>query len=213
MLVANSRGPAVRLVMVAAAIGLFMVGYYWGNRYKHGDPAPLSIEGVLVRPPLELPGVELQDARGQAFTTDSFKDRWTLLTFADPGRAPGHLAITRMIEIQNRLAASPELQARLQLALVAESRDPALAQDFGRLSTALKLLSGVPGEVRKLRVSVGASPRNDVGAEVEGDPAFFLIDPSGRLQSFFPGTQPPASIASDLSAIAEHPQLAHPSNE
>ncbi len=115
----NPRGPVARLAMVAAAIGLFAVSYYWGNQHKHGDQTPPAIAGVLIRPSPELPGFELHDAEGQPFTADSFDDHWTLLTFGDLAGASGHLAVTRMIEVFNRLADDPELQAMLQIALVA----------------------------------------------------------------------------------------------
>lgn len=212
MLTRNPHGPLTRLIMAAAAIGLLMVGYYWGNQYKQGDTHPPSIEGVLIHPPPELPGFGLRDTQDQPFTGDSFDDRWTLLTFGDLSGAPGHLAITRMIEVFNRLAEDPELQARIQLALVAEVQDMALARDFGRLSPALKLLSGEPGEIRRLRASLGASPGTDPSeADASGLP-LYLIGPSGRLLALFAGTQPPVSVAADLSAIAEHPEP-YPAND
>lgn len=203
MLVRNRRRPAARLAMIAAAIGLFLVGYYWGNQYKRADPAPLTIDGVLVRPPLELPGFELVDVENQTFTANSFKKRWTLVTFGDLSRAPGHLAVMRMIEVHNRLAGRPELQTLLQLALVAERQDSDLARDLARLSPALNLLSGESGEVQRLRASLGASAADDSGPEVGGDVSSYLIGPSGRLLALFSEAQPPASIAADLSIIAE----------
>jgi hypothetical protein len=192
--------------MIAAAIGLFLVGYQWGNQHKHTGPTPPAIEGILVRPPPELPGLELRDAEDQPFTVDNFKEHWTLVTFGDPSRAPGHLAVMRMIEVYNRLAENPGLQSMLQLALVADRRDPLLARDFGRLSPSLKLLFGESGEVQRLRASLGASPANNPSTDADDDAAFFLVGPASRLLALFPGAQPPASIASDLSAIAEHPQ-------
>jgi cytochrome oxidase Cu insertion factor (SCO1/SenC/PrrC family) len=213
MLVRNPRGPIIRLAMIAAALGLFMVGYYWGNQYKHADRTPPTIEGVLVRAPPGLPGFELRDAENQPFTANSFEEHWSLVTFGDLGRAPGHLAVTRMIEVYNRLAERPELQTRLLIALVAERQDPALARDFARLSPALKLLSGDPGEVQRLRASLDAAPPENPGVDVGDDTAFYLIGPSSRLLALFPGAQPPAAIASDLTAIAEHPQSLHPNND
>jgi cytochrome oxidase Cu insertion factor (SCO1/SenC/PrrC family) len=162
---------------------------------------------------MELPGFELHDTQNQPFTADDFQARWTLLTFGDPSRAPGHLAVTRMIEVYNRLANDPDLQAVLQLALVAELQDLALARDFGRLSPALKLLSGESGEIQRLRASLGAGPTDDAGTEVAQNTPFHLIGPAGRLLALFLGAQPPASIASDLSAIAEHPHILNPNDD
>jgi len=213
MLVRNPRGPVTRLAMIAAAIGLFLAGYYWGNQYKYGDVPPPAIAGVLVRPPLALPRFELRDTEDQPFTGDEFKAHWTLLTFANLSRAPGHLAVTRMIEVYNRLADDPDLQAMLQLALVAETQDLALARDFARLSPALKLLSGESGEIQRLRASLGALPWDDAGTEVGEAAPFFLIGPSSRLLALFPGAQPPTAIASDLSVISQHPESLDPAND
>lgn len=213
MLVRSPRGPMTRLAMIAAAIGLFVVSYYWGNQYKYSDPTPPAIEGVLVRPPPELPGFELRDIEDQPFTTDNFDDHWTLLTFGDLSRAPGHLAVTRMIEVYNRLAHDPELQAMLQLALVAQYRDQALARDFGRLSPALKLLSGESSEMLRLGASLGASPKDGTGTADGQEVTFFLIGPESRLLALFPGAQPPATIASDISTLAEHPEHLYPAND
>ena len=199
--------------MIAAAMGLFVFGYYWGNQYKYGDPMPPAIEGVLVRPPPELPGFELRDTEDQLFTADGFDDHWTLLTFGDLSRAPGHLAVTRMIEVYNRLAHDPELQAMLQLAFVAEYQDQALARDFGRLSPALKLLSGESSEIRRLSASLGASHKHETGSAGDQEITFFLIGPERRLLALFPGTQAPAAIALDLSALAEHPEHLYPTND
>jgi len=41
----RSTRPLTRLAMVAAALGLFLVGYYWGNQYRRGDSPPPVIEG------------------------------------------------------------------------------------------------------------------------------------------------------------------------
>jgi hypothetical protein len=199
--------------MVAAAITLFLVGYYWGNQHKNGDFAPPSIQGVLVNPPPELPGFELRDAEAQPFTIDNFEEYWTLLGFCNLSGTPGHLAVTRMIEVYNRVAGDFELQGMLQLVLVSERQDPTLARDFGRLSPALKLLSGEPGEIQRLRASLGAKPRVDSGSNVGDDVPLFLIEPSKRLIALFPGAQSTAAIASDLSAIAEHTAPLYPADD
>lgn len=211
MLVRNPRGLMARLIMIVAALGLFAVGYYWGNQYKYGKPSPPAIEGVLIQPPPELPGFELHDAQGQAFTAASFNEHWTLLAFGDLALAPGHQAITRMIEVYNRLAQNPELQDLIQLVVVEEHQNQALAQDFGRLTEALMPLSGDPGELGRLRASLGASAGESKGSNEGPDAAppapapLFLIGPEGRLLALFPNAQPAASIAADLAAIAKHP--------
>lgn len=213
MLIRNSRRkPLSRLALASAAIGLFLVGYYWGNQYKRGDSVSPTIAGVLVHPARPLPGFELWDAADQPFTVESLAERWTLLSFGELDQASGHLAVTRMIEVHNRLASDPGLQEMLQLALAAERQDPALAQDFARLSPALKLLSGESGEMQRLGASLGAPAKEAAGTSTDEIP-LFLIGPSGRLLALFPGAQAAASIASDLAAIAAHSDTRFPTRD
>jgi len=206
---ASLAKPLIRLTLAAVAIGLFAVGYYWGNQHKRRADTPSVIEGVLVRPPVEIPSFDLRGADGEAFTVESVLERWTLLAFGDPSQAKGHLTIGRMIEVRNRIATDPDLQEMLQLVLVTERQDPTLAGDFKRLTPALRLLSGEPREREGLRASLGAPSEAATQTAVDGTP-MYLIGPTGRLLVLFPGTQPPASIASDLSAIAAHAETLFP---
>jgi hypothetical protein len=197
MLVRNPRGPWVRLAFMIGAVGLFMLGYFWGNQYQLRNEGPPSIEGVLLRPPLPLHSFELQDADGRRVTPADLGGRWTLLAFGDLAQASGHLAVNRLIEVYNRLADRPETRGRVQLAVVAEAAPPALARDFTRLSPALRVLTGLPAQIEALRAALG-----------EGDEAgkpFYLIDPRGELRALFAGGQTPASVATDVAALADHP--------
>jgi len=192
--------------MVVAAVGLFIVGYYWGNRYKYSGDPPV-IQGVLLRPPVELPAFELKETGGIPFSVDALKDHWTLLAFGDLRQARGHLIVNRMIGVYNRLADDTDLQVQLQLALAAEEQDLELARDFSRLSPALKVLSGEPGELQRLRASVGDLPAQEAAAEQEEGAPLYLVDPKARLMALFPAAEAPEAIAADLSALAERPDL------
>ena len=207
------RQPMARLVMAVAAIGLFLAGYYWGNQYKREDSAPPAIAGILVRTPPELADFELRDAFGQPFSADSFAGRWTLLAFADPDQANGHRPITHMIEVYNRLAADADLQAMLLLVLVTgRPPDSTIAKDFQRLSPALRFLSGDPDELQRLRASLG-SPVQKSSPVLANEGWLYMTSPSKRLLALFPGIQEPASVASDLSAIAADPDSLYPSDD
>jgi cytochrome oxidase Cu insertion factor (SCO1/SenC/PrrC family) len=207
MFIKNPRRPLLRLAMIAGAIGLFLVGYYWGHWYKLRTAGPPNIKGVLVRPAQPLPAFELKDAMGRPFTEKDLPTHWTLLAFADLGQARGHLAIMRMIDTYNRLADQEDLHKQMLLVLAAKAQTPELAQDFSRLSPALRVLSGKAEEIEKLRAAVGDAPGpGDSPAQDEGAP-IFLIDPKGRLFAVFTGEEQPAAIAKDLSALAERPDL------
>jgi len=110
----NRRSLPVRLVMIAAAVGLFVVGYQWGNRFQHRGGPP-TIAGVLVSPPIALSDFALQDPEGRPVSRDRLSQGWTLLTYGDLTQAQGHLAVNRLLEVFNRLADHPALRAELRL--------------------------------------------------------------------------------------------------
>ncbi len=207
MLARNPHRPIFRLALVAGAIGLFLLGYYWGNAYKFRNAPPPHIEGVLLRPAAGLPTFELHDATGLPFTEKDLHGHWTLLAFANLEQARGHLAVTRMIDVYNRLADQPDLRGEVQLVVAAEAQEPALAQDFSRLSPALKVLSGKPEAVTHLRTAIGDAPQPHTAATDDVGEPFFLVDPKGRLLALFTGEEKPSAIATDLSALAARPDL------
>lgn len=213
MPICNPRGGFLgRLSLAAAAIGLFLVGYYWGNQYQHHTSTPPTIAGVLIRPPRPLPDLALRDAAGRPFTTERFVGYWTLLSFDNPSPAPDRPAVMRMIEIRNRLASDSDLQERLLLVLVIRSEDSTPAAGFDHSSPVLTLLSGTTDELQRLRTVLGMPAQATAPAVDQGIPCY-LIEPSGRLSALFPSTQTPASIASDLTAIAAHVDALAPTHD
>jgi len=193
--------PLLRLAMAAVAIGLFLVGYYWGNRHQRYTSTLPVIEGILIRPARPLPDFILLDTAGQPFTAGRLAGHWTLLSFGNPSQAFGQSAITRMIEIFNRLANAPNLREQLLLVLVILRPDgPTLALDFEHSSPVLTLLSGTTDELQRLRMALGM-PLQAPSLTPDLAIPCYLIDPSGRLLALFPDAQTPASIASDLVQV------------
>jgi len=197
----------VRLVMIAAAAGLFVVGYQWGNRYQHRGGPP-AIAGVLVSPPIDLSDFALSDPDGRPVTRDRLRRGWTLLTYGDLTQAQGHLAVNRLLEVRNQLSDRPDLQAELRLVLVQPREAPNLARDFNRLNPSLTIAGGEAEELDKLADALGGAPApmpgDDAGA------ALFLVAPGARLVALFTPGQGPATVASDLFALTEHPDLLEP---
>ena len=210
----DPRGrPLARLALAVTAIGLFLMGYYWGNRYQYQSSTPPEIEGVLIRPPHHpLPDFALRDTAGQPFTAEHFAGHWTLLSLGNPSRALGQPTVTHMIEIHNRLASDPDLQEKLLLVLATQPEDPAPALDFEHLSPVITLLWGTSGEMQRLRTALGI-PAQAAALTVDQGIPCYLIGPSGRLLALFPGAQTPASIASDLAAIAAHDEALSPDHD
>jgi len=184
---------------MAGAFGLFIIGYQWGNQHRFGQPP--AIEGVLLAPAMDLPAFTLADQRGRPLDREDLRGRWTLIAFGDLTQARGQLGIQRLLEVFNRLAGVPELRDRLQLVFAA-SRQPAdLAQDFGRLSPALRLVADEAGDLGKLTSLLGEPPQPDPGQA----PTLYLIGPQARLLAFFPSNQPAQRVADDLTLLAHWP--------
>jgi hypothetical protein len=213
MPVHSARGrPPIRLIMAGAAVGLFLIGYYWGNQYKHDHTLLPTVAAVLVRPPIALPDLDLREASGQPFTTEGFDGHWTLLSFDDPGTANGLLAITRLVEVRNLLADHPDLRNLLRLALVSQQQDPAPNEKVAGMSPTLEILIAPPGKLQELRTTLGAPP-NETTETTAGEEPFYLIGPSARLLALFTGAQAPASIASDLITIAANAEVLYPPHD
>lgn len=199
----SSRPYLARLIMAVAAVGLFLIGYQWGNQFQHAHQTPLRIEGVLLRPPIDLPKLELHGPQGP-FSRDNLRGAWSLIAFGSPGSAVGHRGVARLIEISNRIADQPKLRGQLKLLLISADDAPVLARDFEQLTPSLRVLSAPEQPLAELKQTLGAAQR----APVEGTdlpPPLFLVDPKARLISLFSGGQSAASIAADLKAISEQP--------
>ncbi|MBK5968822.1 hypothetical protein Thiosp_02366 [Thiorhodovibrio litoralis] len=193
----NRRRPlALRLFMALLAVGLFVIGYQWGNQSQRGQGQTVAIEGVRLRPAVPLPSWQLTDDGGQPRGSDQFEGFWVLLGFAPIDDVSGHLTMTRMLEVFNRLADQPAVREQLRLVLVSPRMDAALAQDFRRLLTQIWVLSGSPEQLARLDAMLAGSTAKE-GA------ALYLIDPEARLTAIFPNTQPPAAIARDMRLLAK----------
>lgn len=213
MLLRSPRGPIARLIMLITGAGLFVVAYYWGNRYQYGVLNPPTIEGVLVRPAPALPPFELKDASGLPFTAEDLRERWTLIAFGDLAQARGHLTVSRMLGVLNELADDRDLGPKLQLALAARVEPSELARDFTRLSRALRVVAGEPEAIEPLRTALG-EPEAEPTAAPGAGASIYLIDPRGRLVALYLPDQPPTAIASDLRTLASRPDaLTEPTDD
>lgn len=200
----SSRPYLARVIMAIAAVGLFLIGYQWGNQYQHARTPLAKLEGVLLRPPVALPELELHGPRGPFSDTD-LQGRWSLMAFGSPGSALGHRAVARLIEVANRLAAEPKLRSELQLLLISADDVPSLARDFEQLTPSLRILSTTEQQLAALKQTIGAGPTAAPEA-AQQPPPLFLIGPSARLVALFSGGQSASSIAADLTSLSERPQ-------
>jgi hypothetical protein len=193
MFLKNRHRLWVRLVLMLAAISLFILAYQWGNQYQRRSAEPPVIGGLLISPPASLPDFELKDTLGQSFDQGGLAQGWTLLAFGDLSRASGQLAVQRLIDVYNRVADEQALRKQLRLVLIKTADAPNLARDFASLSPALSVLSGDPEQITLLRDSIGLGH--------EETPALLVLGPGGYLVAFLPESQDGAAMAEDLKAI------------
>ncbi|MGE5152685.1 MAG: SCO family protein [Bdellovibrio bacteriovorus] len=193
MFLRSRHSPWVRLALVLGAMGLFVLGYQWGNEYQRRHAKPPQISGVLVRPPAAIPGFRLEDPLGRAFDQDTLGAGWTLLTFGDLSGVEGQLAIQRLLDVYNRVADEEGLHRYLRLVLVTTTDAPNLARDFARLSPALYVLSGDAAELQRLRAALGVGP--------EAEQPLFVFAPGGYLVALLTGRSDGAGLAADLRAL------------
>lgn len=200
------RPLLARLLMALAAVGLFLIGYQWGNQFQFPTDRPPGIGGVLVLPP--QPVIDLQltaSADGRPVGQGDLAGHWTLLTLAPASSAAGHLGVGRLVEVANRLAGDGALRERLRLWLVSADDAPALARDFERLTPMLRILTGTPDALARLHATLGSAPALTAPPTAAGEetrPSLFLLDPDGQLLALFPAAQPAAAVAEDLLALS-----------
>jgi hypothetical protein len=199
----SSRPLIARLIIAVAAVGLFIAGYQWGNQFQTAHQAPLRIDGLLLRPPVELPELDLHGPQGP-FSRADLDERWSLIAFGSPGSAAGHRGVLRLIEISNRIADQPHLRKQLQLLLISADDAPILARDFEQLTPSLRVLSAPEPQLAALKGALGAG-RDEPAEAADQPPPLFLVDPRARLVALFAGGQPAASVADDLKMLSERP--------
>ncbi len=200
----SSRPLVARLIMALAAVGLFLVGYQWGNQFQRDHEAALRIDGVLLHAPTALPELDLHGPQGPVANAD-LRGHWSLIAFGSPGSAIGHRGAARLIEIANRVADQPDLRKDLRLLLISADDAPGLARDFEQLTPNLRVLSTESQALSDLRDALGAG-RAQPAEEGTTPPPLFLIGPQAHLVALFTGAQPAASIADDLKTLAARPE-------
>lgn len=203
------RSPVQRFLIIAGTLLALVAGYYWGNQYKHkypqdNRPAPYNLSATLLRRAKPLAGFELTRHTGEGITPIDLNDRWSLLFFGCSRCAGTPGALTRLIQVRNRLAARPLLQNTTLLILVTVEPDldgpqelDALLRGFG---PGFLGLTGPEPQIGDLARQLGM-PEPGQGAS---DPAIFLVSPRGIPVAIFPAGLAASDIAADFKRIADY---------
>jgi len=106
------RTPLQRLALITAALGTVVLGYWLGNRYQFGELQNSS--AILMEQPVEIDTAPLPN---DLQTQIKAEEQWVILLAGENGKACDQL-LNHYIEVVNRLAAWPKIQARIRLALL-----------------------------------------------------------------------------------------------
>lgn len=185
------KSPWLRLAMFAGAVGLFLLGYYWGNQHK--TPSELEVSAaIVIRPPLPLAEFHAVDPAGHTFELPRFKGHWSLLIVGDPDDVLVKPTLALLSRVYNRLAEFPDLQKDTRRVLISTApttdvfRQSGLVQAYAPADQLTELMS---------QTATGGAPAN-----------LHLIDPQARIVALFTPDRRPATIAADIhSIIATNP--------
>ncbi len=184
-------------------------GYYWGNQYQYAyrqdsRPPLKNLSATLLRQATPLAGFEFTSHLGKTITSVNLEGRWSLLFFGCSRCAGTPGALTRLLQVRNRLAARPLLQSTTLLTMITvdpERDDPleldALLRGFG---PGFLGLTGPEARTADLARQLGIPAAEPDGA----DPAIFLVAPGGVPVAVFPAALAASEIAADLKQIVDH---------
>jgi protein SCO1/2 len=214
-MVNTARKPLYLLGAGIGALSLIALGVLFSQR-SIDPPAASAMRSMdtaatVLPKPVEIAPFLLTDHRGQAFTEETLKGRWTLLFFgytSCPDVCPATLAV---ITQASRLLGDPS--SRMHPRVVFVSVDPErdtpqrLAEYVAYFSPDFIGATGSEAQLQALTRPLGiAYLRSSVGAPgggylVDHSATILLLDPQGRLRAL---TSPPhdaAAIARDFQRI------------
>ncbi len=184
-------------------------GYYWGNQYQYNhrrdDRPPLqNLSATLLRQAKPLGDFELTSHRGETITPVNLQGRWSLLFFGCSRCAGTPGALTRLVQVRNRLADRPLLQNTTLLIMITvepELDDPleldALLRGFGPGFIGLTGPNAQTGGLARHLGMPDAAPDDT-------DPAIFLVAPGGVPVAIFPAALGAALITADFKKMVDH---------
>ena len=185
------RSPLHRFAIISVALSTVVLGYYLGNRYQFGElqnSAAIMLEQPLdadaSRMPREL--VELMEVEGS----------WVIVLPGETGAACDQL-LAHYIEVVNRLAAWPDIQSRVRLALLqTTTRPPSTAWQNVTWASTHTLPEA---DMLALTGNLGIAPiGNRWCQDVQGTAA--LLGPENRAYALLP-LDNPSDIAESLRLI------------
>lgn len=193
---ARRRRPGIRLLLILAALASIIAGYYLGQYWQRRPLAELSARIYPAGRPVKFHAGVDPDAQRAATTPVP----WRLFLSADTRDAQCVGLIRHYATVINRLAAWPDIQARLRLTLLAYDQPDATDVDaFTGGAEWIEVITADPESLDQLSSQLGLIPKAD--AWCTGNTAnAILVSPKHRQWALIPHEQA-AMMAHNIRTI------------
>ena len=186
------RGRGARLVVTLAALASLIAGYYAGQYWQRRPLADLSA--------VVYPTGQRIDAIDDLTALAGADEAWRLFLVADT-RAPACAALLRhFAQVLNRLAAWPDIQAKLRLSVLAyDEPDKAAITAFTAGVSWAEVVSADPQQLAQLTQELGIAPGGTDWCG-ENQRTGVLVSPARRRWALLP-YEPAPAMARNLQRI------------
>ena len=193
------HAPVAIAILAAVAIGVSV------SLHERATATPTLRAGTALPEPRALAAFALTDQRGQPFSRDNLRGRWTLL-FTGFTNCPDvcPLTIASMAELRRRLA-------REDLQFVFVSVDPerdtpeVIRRYLAHFDPGLVGATGPRADIERFTAGLGLAQVVNPGVgddyTVDHSTAFVLIDPEARLAGYFSAPHVADALAADLANL------------
>lgn len=193
------HAPVAIAILAAVAVGVSVA------LHERTTTPPKLKTGTALPEPRALAAFELTDQRGQPFSRDNLRGRWTLL-FTGFTNCPDvcPLTVASMADLRRRLARD-DIQF-LFVSVDPERDTPEVIRRYlAHFDPGLLGATGTRAEVETFTAGLGLAQvvNPGVGDEytVDHSTAYVLIDPEVRLAGYFSAPHQTDALAADLAAL------------
>lgn len=210
----NQPGWIRNALIGIAVLALFAAGLWVGNRRQaQQSPQLIQLDSniTLLGEPRAVKSFRLVNHRGEPFTNDSLRGRWTMLFFGYtycPDICPTALVTMQGIKARLDARGADVKPVTFVFVSVDPKRDPPdrLSLYVTHYHKDFIGVTGGPDEIAKLASSVGAGYEIVYGNDpdnylVNHSASIYLVDPQARFQALFTPPLLPDRIAPRLEMI------------
>ncbi len=193
------HAPVAIAILAAVAVGVGVA------LHERASTPPTLQAGTALPEPRPIAAFDLTDQRGEPFSRDNLRGRWTLL-FTGFTNCPDicPLTVASMAELRRRLARD-DLQF-LFVSVDPERDTPEVIRRYlAHFDPGLLGATGSRADIERFTAGLGLAQVVNPGVgddyTVDHSTAFVLIDPEARLAGYFSAPHLPDALAADLANL------------